>query len=240
MAKPQAKTRRFLFDNSFDAARRPAKTKPEDEKPPEPTFDRQQLEAAQQEGYEQGRLAGAGEATSGAAAEMARLVAEIAGVLPAITAAQAEANGRLMHDGATLVASIVRKILPSLVSRGGMDEIEALLGHCLRTLIDQPKIVVRVAPHHAEALETRLAAAASASGFDGRFMVETDDAMGPSDCRVSWQGGGLERNAADIWRQVESALDDYLSRSDGENADRRPLPDHAQPPVEALDTSEER
>lgn len=241
MAKPQPETRRFLFDKSFDAARRPAKKpKPEDEKPPEPTFSRQQIDEARQDGYEQGRLAGAEEAASGTAAEIARLVAEIAGVLPAIAAAQAEANVKLMHDGATLMASIARKILPSLVARGGLDEIDTLLEQCLRTLIDQPKIVVRAAPGHAEALETNLAAAASASGFDGRFMIETDDAMGPSDCRVSWQGGGLERNAADIWRQVEIALDDYLSRGDGESAGRRALPADTEPPVEALETSEER
>ena len=39
MAKLQPEARRFLFDNSFDAARKPAKKrKPEDDVPPEPTF----------------------------------------------------------------------------------------------------------------------------------------------------------------------------------------------------------
>jgi flagellar assembly protein FliH len=235
MAKPRPEARRFLFDHNFDAARKPAKKlKPEDEKPPEPTFSRAQLDEARQQGYEQGRAAGVAEATAGAEAEIARLVAGVAEALPGVAAAQDEANGRLMHDGATLVAAIVRKILPSLVARNGLDEIDALLDRCLRTLIDQPKIIVRVAPSHVEELKARLAAAASASGFGGRFMIETDDGLGPSDCRVSWQSGGLERRSEDIWRQVETALDGYLGSPE------RPGAEAAEAPAEALDTSEER
>ena len=211
IAKPQAEARRFLFDQSFDVARKSAKKpKPEDEKPPEPTFNGQQLEEARQQGYKEGRLAGNEEAASSSEAEVARLVAEIAGRLPAVSAAQAEANDRLLHDGAALIATIARKILPALVAQNGLGEVETLLTKCLRTLIDQPKIIVRVAAQHAESISRRLAAAAAASGFDGRFMVEADDAMGPSDCRVSWQGGGLERKAEEIWRQVDAAIAGYL------------------------------
>jgi flagellar assembly protein FliH len=211
MAKPQAEARRFLFDQSFDVARKSAKKpKPEDEKPPEPTFNGQQLEEARQQGYKEGRLAGNEEAASSSEAEVARLVAEIAGQLPAVSAAQAEANDRLLHDGATLVATIARKILPALAAQNGLSEVETLLAKCLRTLIDQPKIIVRVGAQHTESISTHLAAAAAASGFDGRFMVEADDAMGPSDCRVSWQGGGLERKAEEIWRQVDAAVAGYL------------------------------
>ena len=202
-----------MFDQSFDAGRRQAKKpKPEDEKPPEPTFNLQQIEEARQQGYEQGRTAGSAESAASVEAEIARLVAAIAAQLPALMAAQAAANDRLMHDGATLVAAIARKILPALVAQHGLDEVDSLIADCLRTLIDQPKIVVRVSARHTEEIATRLVAAASVSAFDGRFMVEADEAMGPSDCRVSWQGGGLERKAEDIWRQVESAIETFLGK----------------------------
>lgn len=212
-AKQQAEPRRFMFDQSFDTGRRQAKKpKPEDERPPEPTFNLQQLEEARNQGYEQGRAAGNAESAASMETETARLVAAIAGQLPALMAAQAEANDRLMHDGATLVAAIARKILPSLVAQRGLDEVDSLVADCLRTLIDQPKIVVRVNARHTEGIATRLAAAASVSAFEGRFMVEADEAMGPSDCRISWQGGGLERKAEDIWRQVETAIEAYLGK----------------------------
>jgi flagellar assembly protein FliH len=235
MAKPQPEARRFLFDNSFDVARKPAKkTRPEDEVPPEPTFSKAQLDDARRQGYEQGLAAGSAEAAAGAAAELTRLAASVAEALPGVGAAQDAANGRLLHDGATLVAAIMRKILPSLVARNGLDEIDALLDRCLRTLIDQPKIAVRVAPRHADELRNRLEAAVSASGFGGRFMIETDEGLGASDCRVSWQGGGLERRSEDIWRQVEAALDAYLGTRS------QPAAEPADTPVVALDTPEER
>jgi flagellar assembly protein FliH len=212
-AKQPAEPRRFMFDQSFDAGRRQAKKpKPEDEKPPEPTFNLQQIEEARQQSYEQGRTAGSAESAASVEAEIARLVAAIAAQLPTLMAAQASANDRLMHDGATLVAAIARKILPALVAQHGLGEVDSLIADCLRTLIDQPKIVVRVSTRHTEEIATRLAAAASVSAFDGRFMVEADEAMGPSDCRVSWQGGGLERKAEDIWRQVETAIEAFLGK----------------------------
>lgn len=235
MSKPQAQVRRFLFDNSFDAGRKPAKQpKPEDDKPPEPTFSQADVEQARQEAYEQGRLAGAAEAAAGTEAEVTRLLAGVAEALPAVAAAQEEANARLMRDGAALATAVVGKILPGLVARNGLDEIGALLDRCLRALIDQPKIMVRVAPQHAEALKARLAAAVQAGGFGGRFMIEADETLGPSDCRVSWPSGGLERNAEDVWRQVEAALAGYLEPRAG--------PDREVPggTVEDADNAEER
>jgi flagellar assembly protein FliH len=248
MAKPQAEAHRFLFDHSFDAPKKAAKKpKPEDEKPPEPTFGSAQMEAARQESYEQGRLAGAAEAASGAEAETARLVAEIAARLPGIDAAQAEANGGLMRDGAALAAAIVRKILPGYIARNGLDEIDTLLEQCLRTLIDEPKIVVRVSAQHAGEVSARLGAAAAAGRFAGRFMVEGDGDMGPSDCHVSWQGGGLERKADEIWRQADGAVEAYLATRPAAasgNTDESPVaganPDETGTPDEALETSEER
>lgn len=248
MAKPQAEAHRFLFDHSFDAPRKAAKKpKPEDEKPPEPTFSSAQMEAARQESYEQGRLAGTAEAASSAEAETTRLVAEIAARLPGIDATQGEANRGLMRDGAALAAAIMRKILPGYIARNGLDEIDALLEQCLRTLIDEPKIVVRVNAQHAEEISARLGAAAAAGRFSGRFMVEGGADMGPSDCHVSWQGGGLERKADEIWQQVDAAVEAYLAtRPPGAsaNADGIPVagatPDETGTPVEALETPEER
>jgi len=204
---------RFLFDRSFDVNAKPAKKpKPEAEKPPEPTFSRDELEAARQDGYAQGHAAGLEEAAAGRDAEITRLVAAIGEQLPAVLTAQAAANERLLHDGARLATIIARKILPAFTARHGMEEVAALIDHCLETLLEQPRITVRVGAPYVEAVRTHLDDAAAANAFDGRFQVEPDDAMGPSDCRIAWQGGGLERNEADIWRQVDAATEKYLAK----------------------------
>lgn len=212
-AKPTASQeapRRFLFDQSFDVAPKPKKPKPEEEKPPEPTFSRDELEAARQDGYAHGHAAGSKEAAAAVEADIARLVAVIGERLPVLSEDQAAANQRLLQDGARLATTIARKILPAFSARHGMEEIAALVSQCLQTLIDQPKITVRVAPPNIEAVRAHLDTAASASAFDGRFLVEPETTMGPSDCRILWQGGGLERREADIWRQVDAATENYL------------------------------
>ena len=208
---PQEAPSRFLFDQSFDIAPRSAKKrKPEEEKPPEPTFSREELEAARQDGYEKGRIAGSEEVSAGIESEIGRLVAVIGEQLPVLAAAQAAANERLLHDGARLATTIARKILPAYTARHGMEEVGALITQCLQTLIDQSKITVRVGAPYVDAVREHLDSAASASAFDGRFLVEADETMGASDCRVLWQGGGLERREADIWRQVDAITENFL------------------------------
>lgn len=207
----QETPRRFLFDQSFDVARKPKKkASPEAEKPPEPTFSQQELEAARQDGYEKGHQAGVSEAATSMEAEIARLVAAIGAELPPISAAQEEANRKVLHDGARLASTIARKILPTYVARHGTGELEALVIECLHTLIDEPKIAVQVAVGQVDTIKARLDAAVQEGAFDGRFLVDGDDSLGPSDCRIRWQGGGLERREAEIWREIDGAVARYL------------------------------
>lgn len=214
---------RFLFDRSFDVStKRAKKPKPEEEKPPEPTFSRAELDAARQEGYAEGHAAGMEEAAAGIESEIARLVAVIGENLPPLSEAQAVANEHLLRDGARLATTIARKILPAYTARHGMEEMAALIKQCLGTLIEQPRITVHVGAGYVEAVGAQLDSAASASAFEGRFLVEPDDAMGPSDCRIAWQGGGLERNETEIWRQVDDAIAKYLARFDTDAAEAAP------------------
>jgi flagellar biosynthesis/type III secretory pathway protein FliH len=206
---------RFLFDRSFDVSAKPAKKpKPEEEKPPEPTFSRKELDAAHHDGYAEGHAAGMEEAAAGIESEIAQLVAAIGEKLPPLSEAQAAANERLLHDGARLATTIARKILPAYSARHGMEEMAALIKQCLGTLIEQPRITVHVGADYVDAVRAQLDSAASASAFEGRFLVEPEAAMGPSDCRIAWQGGGLERDEAEIWRQVDAATENFLARLD--------------------------
>lgn len=215
-ADTDATPRPFLFEHSFDVDREAArKRKAEEEKPPEPTFSKEELKAAREAGYADGHSAGLQEAAAGLEAKTAQLVAAIGEQLPPISGEQAKANERLMHNGARVAVTIARKILPSYAAKHGTDELTALVTRCLETLISQPKILIRVAPHQVGPITQHIETAVSASGFDGRFLIEADDAMGPSDCRLSWQSGGLERSEADIWRDIDAAVADYLGDAPG-------------------------
>jgi flagellar assembly protein FliH len=216
-ANADAAPRPFLFEHSFDVDREAArKRKAEEEKPPEPTFSKEELEAAREAGYADGHSAGFQEASSNLEAKTAQLVAALGERLPPLSDEQALANDRLLRDGARVAATITRKILPSYTAKHGTDELAALVTRCLETLISEPRIRVRVEPGQVDPITRHLDSAVSASGFDGRFLVEADEAMGPSDCRLTWQNGGLERVEADIWREIDTAVADYLGDDPGD------------------------
>lgn len=238
-ADPDTPPRKFLFDHSFDVERKSErKRKAEEEKPPEPTFSKEELEAARQDGYAKGMTAGAQEAASRLEAATRELLENIGGQLPALSADQAQANDRLQRDGAKVAATIARKILPGYAAQHGTDELTALVTQCLRTLVSQPKIVVRVSPSQVGPITEHLESATAASGFDGRFLIEADDSMGPSDCRLAWQGGGLERSEADIWKQVDAAIEDYLGPEPAAEDAAAPAPGNAAEATESAGTPE--
>lgn len=203
--------RPFLFEHSFDAEREAErKRKAEAEKPPEPTFSKEELDAAREAGYAAGHSAGLQEASSNMEAKTAALVAALGERLPPLSDEQAAANERLMQDGARVAVTIARKILPTYTAKHGTDELTALVTRCLETLISQPRIHVRVEPEQVEPITRHLEDAVSASGFDGRFLVEADETMGPSDCRLTWQSGGVERIEAEFWRDIDAAVTEFL------------------------------
>ena len=206
---------RFLFETSFDVEQQDeVETEAEPEEPPEPTFTLLQVEEARKQGYAEGRRDGSEEASKAIEAETRQLLEAMGQALPRISEAQSAANDRLSRQAAEVAAAIARKLMPALLERNGSAEIEALVEQCLQYLIEQPKISVRVGARHAEAIEAHLRTMAEATGFDGRFVVEPDDAMGPADCRIRWAGGGMERSADAVWQEIEASVARYVSSLD--------------------------
>jgi flagellar assembly protein FliH len=219
--------RKFLFDNAFDAESKgvasvgaSAGAKPErvpaavGPKRANPSFSEAELqsaaEAARQKGEEAGIAKGRAEANS---QQEKQIVSAIAGVSSAL-GALAKAQGRIAEGAGhaiELSLAIARKLHPALAERGGLTEIEAILAECLETLKREKRLVVYVAPALLDAMMERLDRMTSAAGFEGRVVLIGDEAMTGSDCRVEWADGGVERDAMQTWREIEAALDRYLS-----------------------------
>lgn len=231
---------RYLFDVSFDAdqiARAEAEAKAQEEAPPEPTFTLLQIDEARKQGYDEGVLAGREEASSGIENSIGQTLEQIAQQLPAIIQTQSAANEQMMANAAEIAVTVMRKLMPTLLERHGAAEIDALLSDCVSNLIDQPKIRIRVAADHAATVEERLEGLVAASGFDGRFIVEPDEAMQPTDCSIDWPGGGIEKRCDDIWAQIDTALERFLGQFGKETPDPAPNVGEADqatmPPAEA-------
>lgn len=233
----------YLFDVSFDAdqiARAEAEAKAKEEEPPEPTFTLLQIDEARKQGYDEGVLAGREEASNGIENSIGQTLEHIAQQLPTVLHAQSSANEQMMANAAEIAVTVMRKLMPTLLERHGTAEIDALLADCVSNLIDEPKIRIRVAADLAATVEERLEGLVSASGFDGRFIVEPDETMQPTDCCIDWPGGGIEKRSDEIWTQIDTALARFLAQYGADN----PAPDtddtdqHTAPAAEAAAVDE--
>ncbi len=217
----------YMFDVSFDAdqiARAEAEAKAKEEEPPEPTFTLLQVDEARKQGYDEGVLAGREEASKGIETSVGQTLERIAQQLPAIAQAQSATNEQMMANAAEIAVTIMRKMMPALLERHGETEIDTLLSNCVSNLIDEPKIRIRVAADHAALIEERLESLVSASGFDGRFLVEPDETMQPTDCSIDWPGGGIEKRTDEIWAQIDMALERFLAHYGQDATDPLPAP----------------
>lgn len=235
-------TRKFLFETSFDEIQRrreepmpPPRPEPEPEPepepapPPEPSFSSAELLQAHEDGYADGFAAGKAAAEGATAARLAASLQGIEEMLARLlggAAAEAEAGRREMVG---IALAISRKLLPSFSQRHGLAEIEEMVAQCVGELVDEPRLVIRVADAMLDAVAEKVEAVTAARGFAGRVVMLADAALPPGDCRIEWADGGVERDTARLWRDVDALAARLLDAGrPPEAAGIRPAPAMAQ------------
>lgn len=217
-----------------DLPRRPKPPEPEPEielpppPPPPPTFSEAELAAARKEGYAEGERAGQGAGYGKGFAEgltkgmqegfqQGKTQAEdqianrIAGALERIGAgvdrmlAEREAVNAMRSDQPYYIAlSIVRRLMPEMVQRYGVAEIEGVVRQFLTELIDEPRLIIRIAPDIAGEMRERLEEMTAAHGFDTKLVIIEEPGIQPGDCTIEWAEGGAERDTAHLMADIEA------------------------------------
>lgn len=197
---------KFLFDNDLGKAKgAPAP------KPIRRNFTAAEVEAEKAKAFAEGHAKGVADTAQEAAARAAAAFEAISTQLAKLMA-QVDAQRAEMDKAAVAAAvAIARKLLPSLARREAMAEIEALVTECVGRMHDAPKIVVRLNDMHVEQFRERVDAIATATGFSGRLAVVADPAIVPQDARVEWSDGGVERNTAQVWNEIEAAIQRFIA-----------------------------
>ena len=205
-----ATIRKFLFDVSFDDQAGEAEPEIEEtvepEAPPPPTFGEDDLAAARAEGYAQGYATGEQAERTRTERLAAEAVQDLAGRLDGLAqdigAIGAGAERRAVEFG----LAVARKLVPELLRREGQREVEAVVRTALRDMFEDPRIVLRVSDGMLDLIKPRVDAIALESGFDGKVVILSEDGMVDGDCRVEWADGGVERSAARLSAQIETAV----------------------------------
>jgi flagellar assembly protein FliH len=217
-------TRRFLFDTEFDAdvARRreerlasealmpkpqPPPSEPEEPPPPpEPVFKSADLLQAHEDGYADGFANGKAAAEAAATARLSATLERLADQLEYIVQSAVDTAARQREGVIEIGAAIARKLLPDLSRRQGTAEAEAMMSAVITELIDEPRMVIRVADEDLDALSDRIDTVAQRRGFAGKVVLLAEPTVAAGDCRIEWADGGVERDSARLWNDIDQAV----------------------------------
>jgi len=203
-----AEPAKFLFETEFDIGEGGVMRADAER------FTQDDLDAARGEGHR----AGAAEAELREREASERRQAEALEGIKAHLATMAEAQTRILdetiRDATKLALAIAGKVAPELVRRQPMVEIEALIREHLQRLIDEPRIVVRVAESLLDPLKARIDQLAQGCGFGGKVVLIAEPTLASGDCRLEWADGGVERDTEAVAREI---IDRVMGVIDGDH-----------------------
>jgi flagellar assembly protein FliH len=201
--------RKYMFDLNFDAEPAPESVPAAAAaaaKPSELQITAAELEQARKKSFAEGQAAAQAAAQAEIQNMLAAALQRVAEQIALLLQAQEQTGSRAMRSAIATAVAILRKLQPEIARRKGLVEIESILGQCLESMRDEPRILVRVNDSLLDPLRERLEQITTAAGFDGRVVILADDALGLGDCRVEWADGGTERDTTRLWREIDAAL----------------------------------
>ena len=214
----EALVRRFLFAYDFDAPREEPPEIPDavidgqveevEPPPPEPPplFTEEDLEAVRDEARMLGHAEGLKDAEDSAMHFLVQALESIAEQMDGMRAYQDAANAETQRMAAVLAMAAVKKLLPKFAEAHGMAEIEALVVECVPHILNEPRLILRVAAQHADSIQSRIEALARDRGFEGTVVVMADETMGLADCRLEWDNGGAERDVEMLYQRIQDIV----------------------------------
>ena len=190
--------------------------------PPEPQivvkgFSQEELDAAKQQAFAQGKLEGQAEGHKAAWDEAMASVEKqtvdslelIVEQLRALAPIAIETAEKSYAAAVELAMAVCRKVVPTLCQEHAADEIRLLFEKNFHFLKEEPKITVKLNPSMADAVKPYIAKLVKQESFAGKVAVVRDESLPAGDCKIEWAHGGVERTAQDVLKQTEELLKLY-------------------------------
>lgn len=201
----QAIRKKFLFDlNDFgeDAIRKKA------EMARRPTFSQDEMAAAQQTGFDQGRVAGLQEAIGSQEAQLRDLCQQIVMTSDRLMADESDRMATFIDQAALIAVQALSKALPVLLNTLAVDQIAGFVNQVLEEQVKSQTIAIYVNPARETAVRERLEAASTAMRRKQSWSIESDPSLHDLQCRIEWTGGGGDWDPS----QVANRLLDTITR----------------------------
>lgn len=224
--------RKYMFDRDFSPQAPPEREQAEEieevvEEPPPPSFSEDELNMARDLAFDQGRQQGRAEAEESLAATVVQALETLAGAMDDLAARQHLANEETQRAAIDLAMVVLRKMLPAACRVHAFDEVIGTIEEVIGTILDEPRLIVRVAEPLVAPVRERLEPLALDHGFEGRVVVQAAPRLAAGDCRIEWADGGAERNQARLMADIEARVAQALAPPE------HPSPGRAAPGTDA-------
>lgn len=208
---------KFMFDRSFDSSdftHEEIEAIEETEEEPEvivPTFSKEEVEAARNEGYEKGKVEALKEAEENIENQLVQVIKEISVQLEQLTSNQSLVNRDIFEDAIKVARAITEKTFPSINAENGFQEIENLIHHALLEILEEPRVKIQIHPKLTEHLSGRINQISKNTQFEGRVLIFADETIKQGDCKIEWSSGGALRDVSEIMLEIDAIIDTNLA-----------------------------
>ena len=224
-----AEIKKFLFDNDFTdiepiapAPQAETQDEPKDNEEPEssevdaiqeeieeiiPTFSKEELDRAKEEGIQQGRDEALKDLEGSLQQKLSETMQTVETKLVDIANEQALQNEERARNAVAIASVMMRKLFPALNMKNAMDEINHMIAQAIKKTSGGTSIVFHVSDQIKADVEKKISEMAELSGRDIEFKVvgSSDTVLG--DCKIEWSGGGLERDQNQMWNEIDEIIE---------------------------------
>lgn len=159
-----------------------------------------------QEGEARGREAALAEARAEYEQNGTAVLAQLAERLTEIASAEEKAFLEANRACLALTAAALKKLFPRFVHAAALAEVESVIDAGLSELRQEPRVVLRMQDALLDPIKAQIDVLSQRHGFEGKVVLLADPEMGPSDVRIEFADGGIERCAGQLWADIETRL----------------------------------
>ena len=179
---------------------------PEPEPEPVKTYTEEELaeqvQIAEHNGYEKGFKS----SQSGIDEAVANVLNEINSRLLQLITEEETQKSEMEKQSLDLVLSIVRKLVPSLLSDEAKNIVNKFIADNFNNFKNESKLSFYIHPDIISYVQENIAKLANRHDFEGKIALHKDNSLGVSDCRIEWENGGVERNTGHLTDKIKAML----------------------------------
>lgn len=197
---------KFLFDiNNFDE---PDEDINEEELAP--SFSEEELQAAKDEAFKQGKAEGVREEKASREQITQQILLKLQQQLSSLQSAENFREQRYEEEALKLMQNALKHLFPVLNARLGCEEMIAMIERVVDSQKAQSQMILTVPDGFTEDIEALLEPRQQDENLKTRYIIKEDSELSQGGCTLAWEDGGAVRDAQKLIENMILEVDRLL------------------------------